>query len=172
MNHIWRPLVEQAGYSMEDLPKTWDAYYDFFKGRQLHLDDPKVRKAAIEALTYPATAYREGFVPPGAINWNDADDNNAFHAKQIVMDIERCRQEMACSGKPCRQSANLTPVPCSSTSRRSPLASTNLVCISGIQHIDLIRQYRGAGIDLLINGDRNDVETRVLFASDVMPHLA
>ena len=22
-----------------------------------------------------------------------------------------CRQEMACSGKPCRQSANLTPVP-------------------------------------------------------------
>ena len=40
---------------------------------------------------------------------------------------------------------------CSSTSKRSPLASTNLVCISGIQHIDLIRQYRGAGIDLLIN---------------------
>jgi multiple sugar transport system substrate-binding protein len=31
MNHIWRPLVEKAGYSMEDLPKTWDAYYDFFK---------------------------------------------------------------------------------------------------------------------------------------------
>ena len=25
---------------------------------------------------------------------------------------------------------------------------------------------------LLINGDRNDVETRVLFASDVMPHFA
>ena len=48
----------------------------------------KVRKAAIEALTYPAAAYKEGFVPPGAINWNDADDNNAFHAQQIVMDIE------------------------------------------------------------------------------------
>ena len=28
-------------------------------------------------------------MPPGAINWNDADHNNAFHAKQIVMDIER-----------------------------------------------------------------------------------
>jgi multiple sugar transport system substrate-binding protein len=27
-------------------------------------------------------------VPPGAINWNDADDNNAFHAKQIVMDLD------------------------------------------------------------------------------------
>jgi multiple sugar transport system substrate-binding protein len=136
MNHVWRPLVEKAGYSMEDLPKTWDAYYDFFKDVQkklraqgmrnvyglgfqlntagndsnarfndfiiayggqdivtpdgkLHLDDPKVREAALQALIYPTTAYKEGFVPPGAINWNDADDNNAFHAKQIVMDIER-----------------------------------------------------------------------------------
>ena len=48
----------------------------------------KVREAAIKALTYPTTAYKEGFVPPGAINWNDADDNNAFHAKQIVMDLD------------------------------------------------------------------------------------
>ena len=134
-NHVWRPLVEKAGYKMEDIPKTWDAYYDFFKEVQkklkaqgvrnvygmglnvttnggdpnnvynyfliayggqdivtkdgrLHLDDPKVREAAIKALTYPATAYKEGFVPPGAINWNDFDDNNAFHAKTIVMDIE------------------------------------------------------------------------------------
>jgi multiple sugar transport system substrate-binding protein len=136
MNHVWQPLVERAGHSMEGVPKTWDAYYDFFKDVQkklraqgmrnvyglgfqlnttgndsnarfndfiiayggrdivtpdgkLHLDDPKVREAALEALIYPATAYKEGFVPPGAINWNDADDNNAFHAKQIVMDIER-----------------------------------------------------------------------------------
>ena len=135
MNHIWRPLVEKAGYQMSDLPKTWDAFYDFFKEVQkklraqgmrnvyglgfqlatiggdsnlrandfliayggqdivtkdgkLHLDDPQVREAAIKMLTYPTTSYKEGFVPPGAINWNDFDDNNAFHAKQIVMDIE------------------------------------------------------------------------------------
>jgi multiple sugar transport system substrate-binding protein len=134
-NHIWRSLVEKAGYKIEDIPKTWDAYYDFFKGVQkkltaqgmrhvyglgfqlttqgndpnnlfnyfliayggqdivskagkLRLDDPKVRAAAIKALTYPTTAYKEGFVPPGAINWNDADDNNAFHSKQIVMDLD------------------------------------------------------------------------------------
>src|SRR5262252_2871669 len=134
-NHIWRPLVEKAGFTMEDLPRTWDAFYDFFKEVQkklraqgvrnvyglglnvttngvdpnnvfnyfliaygggdivtkdgkLHLDDPKVKEAVVKALTYPATAYKEGFVPPGAINWNDADDNNAFHAKQIVMDLD------------------------------------------------------------------------------------
>src|SRR5215468_1251049 len=134
-NHIWRSLVQKAGYTIEDIPKTWDDYYDFFKGVQrklreqgvrnvyglgfqvttngadpnstfnyflnaygglnivtkdgkLHLDDPQVREAAIKALTYPTTAYKEGFVPPSAINWNDADDNNAFHAKQIVMDLD------------------------------------------------------------------------------------
>src|ERR1700749_1883345 len=134
-NHIWRPLVEKAGYKIEDIPKTWDAYYDFFKDVQkklrgqgerhvyglgfqvttngndpnaffnyfligyggrdivtpdgkLHLDDPKVREAALHALTYPTTAYKEGFVPPSAINWNGADDNNAFHAKTIVMDLD------------------------------------------------------------------------------------
>jgi hypothetical protein len=38
--------------------------------------------------------------------------------------------------------------------------------------IDLTGQYQDAGIDLLINADRrNDVETRELFASGVMPHL-
>jgi multiple sugar transport system substrate-binding protein len=134
-NHIWRPLVEKAGFTMEDLPRTWDAFYDFFKEVQkklrtqgvrnvyglglnvttngvdpnnvfnyfllayggqnilskdgkLHVDDPKVREAVVKALTYPATAYKEGFVPPSAINWNDADDNNALHAKQIVMDLD------------------------------------------------------------------------------------
>ena len=134
-NHIWRPLIEKAGYTLEDLPKTWDAFYDFFKEVQkklrsqgmrhiyaigfqlnatgndsnalfnyflianggqdivttdgkLHLDDARVREAAIKALTYPTTAYKEGFVPPGAINWNDSDDNNAFHGKQIVMDLD------------------------------------------------------------------------------------
>ncbi|HZK90781.1 MAG TPA: ABC transporter substrate-binding protein [Stellaceae bacterium] len=134
-NHIWRPLVEKAGYKIEDIPKTWDAYYDFFKDVQkklraqgmrnvyglgfqlttqgndpnnvfnyfllayggenfvskdgkLHVDDPKVKEAVIKALEYPTTAYKDGFVPSSAINWNDADDNNAFHAKQIVMDLD------------------------------------------------------------------------------------
>ena len=134
-NHVWRPLVEKAGYQMSDLPKTWDAYYDFFKDVQkklrnqgmrhiyglgfqlttqgndpnalfayfviayggqdlvtkdgrMHADDPKVREAVLKTLVYPTTAYKEGFVPSGAINWNDADDNNAFHSKQIVMDLD------------------------------------------------------------------------------------
>jgi multiple sugar transport system substrate-binding protein len=133
--HIWRPLVEKAGMKIEDIPKTWDAYFDFFKKVQdnlrkqgerkvyglgfqvtangvdpanlfnafliayggqdivtkdgkLHLDDPKVKAAAIKAAAYLGGAYKDGYVPPSAINWNDADDNNAFHAKLMVMDVD------------------------------------------------------------------------------------
>ena len=133
--HIWKSLVEKAGMKLEDIPKTWDAYFDFFKKVQdnlrkqgerkvygigfqvtangvdpynlfmaflvayggqdvvtrdgkLHLDDPKVRQAAIKASAYLGGAYRDGYVPPSAINWNDADDNNAFHAKLMVMDVD------------------------------------------------------------------------------------
>ncbi len=133
--HIWKSLVEKAGMKIEDIPKTWDAYFDFFKKVQdnlrkqgerkvyglgfqvtangvdpynlfmaflvahggqdivtkdgkLHLDDPKVKQAAIKATAYLGGAYRDGYVPPSAINWNDADDNNAFHAKLMVMDVD------------------------------------------------------------------------------------
>src|SRR6201981_853904 len=44
MNHIWRPLVEKAGYQMSDIPKTWDAFYDFFKEVQKKLRAQGMRR--------------------------------------------------------------------------------------------------------------------------------
>jgi multiple sugar transport system substrate-binding protein len=134
--HIWNSLVEKAGYKLSDAPKTWDAFWDFFKpvqdklraqgmrgifslGLQLtttgpndgnnlfhafliangggdivtkdgrvHLRDPMVKEAVVKSLTYPALAFKQGYVPPGALSWNDADDNNAFHSKEIVLDLD------------------------------------------------------------------------------------
>jgi multiple sugar transport system substrate-binding protein len=53
-----------------------------------HFDDPQIKEAVIRALIYPTTAFKEGYVPSAALNWNDADDNNAFHSKLIVADID------------------------------------------------------------------------------------
>ena len=134
--HIWNSLVEKAGLKVADAPKTWDAFWDYFKpvqaklrgqgmrgvyslglqattagpadGNNLfeyflaayggldivtpdgrpHLDDPMVKEAVIKTITYITTAFKEGYVPPGALDWSDADDNNAFHAKQIVIDLD------------------------------------------------------------------------------------
>jgi len=53
---------------------------------KLHTDDPKVREAAIKVVTRLATAFKSGFMPSAIQNWNDNDDNNAFHSKLLVMD--------------------------------------------------------------------------------------
>jgi multiple sugar transport system substrate-binding protein len=134
--HVWNSMVEKAGFKLADAPKTWDAFWDFFKPMQaklrdtgmrnvyslglqctttgpadgnnmfhhflianggngivtkdgkVHLDDPQVKDAVIKSLTYITTAYKGGFVPSGALSWNDADDNNAFHSKLFVMDLD------------------------------------------------------------------------------------
>jgi len=133
--HIWKSLVEKGGSKVSDLPKTWDAFMDFFKPVQkglraagvrnvyglgyqltangvdpintfnawmiayggkdfitsdgkLHTDDPQVRAAAVQAIKSLTSAFKDGYVPPGCVNWNDADDNNAFHSKLMVMDFD------------------------------------------------------------------------------------
>jgi multiple sugar transport system substrate-binding protein len=58
------------------------------KDGKLHTDDPQVREAAIKAVTYMANAYSDGYVPPEALTWNDADDNNAYHEKLFLMDLD------------------------------------------------------------------------------------
>jgi multiple sugar transport system substrate-binding protein len=55
---------------------------------RLHTDDPKVREAAIRSVEYMTTAYKEGYVPPEALTWNDADDNNGYHEKLFVMNLD------------------------------------------------------------------------------------
>jgi multiple sugar transport system substrate-binding protein len=42
----------------------------------------------VQAIGKLTTPYKQGFVPPAVTNWNDADDNNAFHAKLVVMDFD------------------------------------------------------------------------------------
>src|SRR5262249_36867502 len=55
---------------------------------KLNSNGAQVSAAAAKALDKLTTPYKEGYVPPGVINWNDADDNNAFHAKLMVMDFD------------------------------------------------------------------------------------
>jgi multiple sugar transport system substrate-binding protein len=55
---------------------------------KLHTDDPKVREAAIKSVTFMTDLYKRGVVPPEALSWNDADDNNGFHEKLFVADFD------------------------------------------------------------------------------------
>src|ERR1700733_8749719 len=55
---------------------------------KLHTDDPKIREAAIKSVEFMTNCYKDGFVPPEALSWNDADDNNGYHEKLFVMDFD------------------------------------------------------------------------------------
>ena len=55
---------------------------------KLHTNDPKIREAAIKSVEWMTDAYKQGFVPPEALSWNDADDNNGFHEKLFIMDFD------------------------------------------------------------------------------------
>jgi multiple sugar transport system substrate-binding protein len=133
--HLWRSLVEKAGLRTADIPKTWDAFIDWFQPVQaklraqgtrnvyaysfqigasgfdpiftfdhfniayggqnivtsdgkLHTDEPQIKEAAIKTVTKLTNAYKQGFIPPPVLSWNDNDDNNAFHSKLVVMDFD------------------------------------------------------------------------------------
>ncbi|HVH78005.1 MAG TPA: extracellular solute-binding protein, partial [Stellaceae bacterium] len=62
--HVWNSLVEKAGFKLADAPKTWDAYWDFFKGVQKKLREQGVRNV-----------YGLGL----QVTTNGVDPNNVFH---------------------------------------------------------------------------------------------
>ncbi len=74
---------------------TYNAFLIAYGGKdlvtpdgRLNTNDPQVRAAAAKAIERLTTPFKKGYVPPGVVNWNDADDNNAFHAKLMVMDFD------------------------------------------------------------------------------------
>ncbi len=55
---------------------------------RIHIDDAKVKDAVVKTIAFITDSYKGGYVPKGAISWNDADDNNGFHAKLFIADFD------------------------------------------------------------------------------------
>ena len=98
---------------------------------RLHTDDPKVREGAVKALVKLTTPYKQGYVPPGVVSWNDADDNNAFHSKLMVMDFDgSISTELAMIDKKEEYDATLThPLPLGNDGNTLP---AQLVCFGPV----------------------------------------
>jgi multiple sugar transport system substrate-binding protein len=91
MRHVYALGVEVSTNGVDPLA-TFNAHMIANGGKdlvtpdgQLHADDPQVREAVTKTLTRFAKLFKDGYVPPGVVNWNDQDNNNSFHSKEIVL---------------------------------------------------------------------------------------
>jgi multiple sugar transport system substrate-binding protein len=88
--YVWGLVVSTQGV---DSVRTFSVYNVAYGGGHmvtpdgvLHADDPKVKESVVRTMNRMFELYNGGFVPKSAINWNDADNNNAFHSKQLIAD--------------------------------------------------------------------------------------
>ena len=58
--HIWGDLVRKAGFNLSDAPKTWDAYWDFFKPMQKELRGKGMRKLYALGLQITSVGPNDG----------------------------------------------------------------------------------------------------------------
>lgn len=89
--YAWGLEISSQG---NDPVRTFAAYLNAHGGQglvtrdgKLHADDPAIKEAVVKAMTQMIALLKGGYVPHSAINWADADNNNAFHAKQMVADF-------------------------------------------------------------------------------------
>jgi ABC-type glycerol-3-phosphate transport system substrate-binding protein len=58
--HIWNSLVEKAGFKLSDAPKTWDAFWDFFKPMQAKLRNTGMRNIYALGMQCTTTGPNDG----------------------------------------------------------------------------------------------------------------
>ncbi|MBW2152937.1 MAG: carbohydrate ABC transporter substrate-binding protein [Deltaproteobacteria bacterium] len=60
---------------------------ELLKDGKLNVDDPKNRKAVIDALKFHTRWYLEGKAPPGVTEWGDADNNKGFQTHLMTLTL-------------------------------------------------------------------------------------
>ncbi len=89
---------------------------------KFHGRDPQPREAVTKALEKLVGLFKEGYIPPSSVNWNDADDNNAFHSKLCVMDFDgTLSTELAMLRKQKEDLAQVLTMPPPMTNDKKPM---------------------------------------------------
>jgi multiple sugar transport system substrate-binding protein len=111
---------------------------------KLHTDDPHIREAAIKAIEKLTTPYKKGYVPKDVVNWNDADDNNAFHSKLVVMDFDGFSTEVAVYNNKAEYDDIVTrgmPLGNDGQELPSPMAIFGAVIPKGAKNVTVARDF-------------------------------
>lgn len=93
MRHTYSWGLEVSTVGVDSV-RTFSVYRTAYGGEDLvtsdgvlHADDPKIRESVVRTMDRMYELFKGKYVPESALNWNDADNNNAFHAKQLIADF-------------------------------------------------------------------------------------
>jgi len=112
---------------------------------KLHTDDPQVKEAVIKTITRFDQLIKGDYVPSSVINWNDQDNNNAFHAKQVIncfngsMSIELAQIDQ----KELYDDQLTHPIPNGNDGKPLPaqIGEFGVVIPKGVRNPDLAREF-------------------------------
>ncbi len=81
------PLSVAAGdtyQAFEQILEAYDVQILDAKG-QLRVDDPQVRQGIVKILNWYAQSYRQGYLPPEALQWLNPDNNRSLLNRKVLM---------------------------------------------------------------------------------------
>jgi len=176
--------IRQMEEAVELIVKMWTEPRTTFHGRYFHVEDailepkpiqkprpPVLIAGAGEQMTLRAVARLAD-----ACNFVDADVTEVRHKLEVLRghceavdrDYDGIEKTLVRAWLLARSNAAVA-----AKSEQFPNRADSRGFVGTVSEaIDLIGKYQDAGIDLLINGDRNDDETRELCVSEVMPRFA
>jgi len=177
--------IRQMEEAIQLIVRMWTEPRTTFHGRYFHVEDailepkpvqkprpPVMIAGGGEQLTLRAVARLAD-----ACNFVDADIAEVRHKLAVLRGhCDAAGRDYDTIDKTCIQPWLLARDAAAVAKKRERLAAGGPlrgVVATVSEAIDLIGRYQDTGVDLLIDADRpNDVETRELFVSDVMPHFA
>ncbi|MGK7875891.1 MAG: ABC transporter substrate-binding protein [Xenococcaceae cyanobacterium] len=99
LRSLQEPSIYSLGFTIS--PKASDTYYFFEqvleaydvkildREGQLQVDEPQVRQGLVQVLEWYAKLYQQGYVPPEAVKWLNADNNFHMLNRTMVMTPNR-----------------------------------------------------------------------------------
>ncbi|MGB3515018.1 MAG: ABC transporter substrate-binding protein [Elainellaceae cyanobacterium] len=131
--HYWQPLLNEAGLYNDEIPNTWNEFWQFWQTAHaqlrdqgidtvygiglclsdlgtdtfwqfeqflearnlelvdeqgtLRIDDPGIRQGLIDTIQQFVGFYRDGYIPPAAVEWTDSGNNISFLEQQSLMTV-------------------------------------------------------------------------------------
>ena len=81
------PLSPQAGDTYVTFEQILEAYNVSIlnKKGQLQVDKPQVRQGIVTVLDWYGQFYRQGYIPPNALNWLNPDNNRLLLNRELLM---------------------------------------------------------------------------------------